>query len=173
MIHVLFLVVGQCHPCLVQSHADAVQQVIAQQVYTPVYAVWRVGEDEYQTQMIEKLAAIAEQNQQIIQTLRQSSTAPAGPAESAVTAAAKAVLNASCVKCHNATNKKGDVDLTGTLDQQTKLLVEEVSRSGAMPPKSEGKELSDEDFAKISAWAHEDAKAVRAALRVKKETPKK
>lgn len=167
MLSLFVLIVSQCHPCLVQSHAEAVQQVIAQQVYTPVYAVWRVGEDEYQNEMLEKLTAIAEQNQQIIQTLRQNSTAPGGQQVSAVTSAAKAVLDAKCVKCHNQANKKGDVDLTAPLDQNSKLLVEEVTRTGAMPPQSEGKELTDEEFAKISAWAHEDAKAVRAALRKK------
>jgi len=172
MTIVLLLAFGQCHPSLVQSYAEA-QAAAAAAVYAPVYAVWRVGEDEYQTQMIERLTAIAEQNQQILQAIRSSgAAAPVGPAESAVTTAAKEVMKASCVKCHNATNKKGEIDLTGPLDAQTKLLVEEVSRSGAMPPKSEGKELSDEDFAKISAWAHEDKDAVRAALRAKRE-PKK
>lgn len=169
---ILLLFVGQCHPSLVQSHYEAVQQAVQYQ-YAPIYAVWRVGEDEYQTQMIEKLTAIAEQNQAILQSIRSNSTTPAGPGESAVATAAKAVLNDRCVKCHNATNKKGDIDLTAALGQNEKLLVEEVVRTGSMPPKDEGKELSDEEFAKIQAWAHEDSKSVRAALRAKKVETKK
>lgn len=167
MMWILLCAFGQCHPSLVQSHYEAVQQ--QQVAYAQVYAVWRVGEDEYQNQMLEKLTILAEQNQQIIQSIRQNSTAPVGPTESAVASAAKAVFSAKCIRCHNSTNKKGDIDLTGPLDQNAKLLVEEVCRSGEMPPKSEGKELSDEEFAKVSAWAHEDAKSVRAALRAKKQ----
>lgn len=166
MIYAMLLIVGQCHPSQVQSHYAAVQQQIA---YVQVYATWRVGEDEYQNQMIEKLTQIAEQNQQIVQAIRANSTnGPTPSDESAVTTAAKGVFESKCLQCHNPGNAKGDIDLTGPLTTQQKLLVEEVTRSGEMPPPKEGKELSDEEFAKIAAWAHEDAKAVRAALRTTK-----
>lgn len=161
---------GDCH------QVQQIQQVIAQPLavqyatvpYAPVYWTYTVGQDEQIRELknaVSELTTISKQNQQIIQQLRSTPSAT-NEGVSLVTQNARKVLDNSCVRCHSGDKPKGGINLTGPILTADRLLIEEVVRTGAMPPKPE-KEVSDEDFAAIEAWAREDSKAVRNMLRQK------
>lgn len=171
---IMLAAIGQCRSnnCHIVKDAVVVDPLV---YYKPAnlveyYATYRVGEDDYQNAMIEKLTLIAEQNQQIVQNLRANNTAPDGSGMSAVETAARDVLKTNCTQCHNASNKKGEMDLTGELSMNDWLLVDEVARTGEMPPKP-AQPLDDESYAKIQAKARENPKAVRALLKAGKTKP--
>lgn len=76
---------------------------------------------------------------------------------------ARRILAANCTSCHRQGNTKGDLDLTGTLDVGTKLLLAEMAAAGDMPPGP--KKLSDEDTQTLVSWSREDKAAVRSHLK--------
>ncbi|HEV3263095.1 MAG TPA: c-type cytochrome domain-containing protein, partial [Gemmataceae bacterium] len=81
------------------------------------------------------------------------------------------VIVKNCLACHNATESKGNLDLTrkeGLLDRGAKppvivpgkpgesYLIERVTK-GSMPPNKAGKRLSSEEVAALSAWVESGA----------------
>ena len=125
-------------------------------------------------EIAERQMAIVEQQRQLIEQYRIGAVAPGQPADSPIESQARQILQASCVKCHSGDSPKGGIRLDGELDVATKLLVDGVVTSGAMPPKP-AEQLDDNTASVISTWATEDQAAVRAFLRAQvkqaKQTP--
>lgn len=166
----VLLLGGDCH----QAQAVVAQQVAvpyaAAVAYAPVYWTYTVGQEEQLKELraaVSELATISRQNQQLIAGLRSAPAASEpGTGESETSRRSRAIFERACYRCHVGDKAKGDFRLDLPMSQANKLLVEEVVRSGAMPPKPEPS-LSDEDFASIQAWAREDSKAVRNVLKQK------
>lgn len=145
----------------VNVHRATLPVYAAPVVYPDPY--WYVaGQQNATEQRLRKLEEIADKQVQILEYMKSGS--PAGMVTSQVEQNARAVLQRSCVKCHTGDNPKGGVALDGELSTAEKLLVANVVQSGEMPPPP-AKELSDEDYASLQAWANEDRAAVRELLR--------
>ena len=140
---------GGCH--VQQAQAVAVQQAYVPAIAAvPVYLTWRVGEDEHQQQLIEKLIAIEEQNSETIAAL-------AGGGEPETLTAANQVrelIDSRCVKCHSAGNAKGGVDLSGAIPTELRLRCVKEIVGGRMP--KGGAKFSPEETELTFDWAHEE-----------------
>ncbi len=75
----------------------------------------------------------------------------AGP-ETMPAAAPPAVVAASCIKCHGATNPKGGVSLAGDVPLLTKLKAFRAAATGVMPP-TPARPVSDADLEGLAKWS--------------------
>lgn len=110
-----------------------------------------------------RLTQVVEQQQLLIQQ-----QGPLLQTSSKYEAAARRILQRSCLSCHSGEKTKGDVDLSGEIGIGLKLLSAELVASEDMPP---NKPLLAEDVATIVSWSREDKEAVREHLRGRRETP--
>lgn len=137
---------GACHvqAAVVQQYATPVVAAV------PVYLTWRVGEDEHQQQLIERLIAIEEQNSATIAALSGGTEAAAMSEANQV----RELIDARCVKCHNAKRKEGDVDLSGAIPTELRLKCVKEIVGGRMP--KGGAKFSPEETELTFDWAHEE-----------------
>lgn len=156
------------------SHQAYVAPVVAyHQAYTyyqPAQAVFLYGVGD--TQRLQKLEEIAQQNQQLLQQqaqLVQAISAQGGGGaqflrqQSEKEVAARAVFRANCTSCHTGATAKGGLDLSGPpLSVGELVAVDAALATAAMPPDGP---LSDKDYGIVRQWVFEDGKAVRAYLR--------
>lgn len=175
LLSMLFVCGGDCNVQRVVSHQEYVAPVVHQQSYAVQFPVFVYSVSDTQrvdalTKIAEQNAAILQQQTQLIQALNASPAvaAKASPSE----AAARAILQRSCVSCHSGAKPKGGIDLSGALTVGMKSLVADAVEDGRMPPKPEAV-LSDADFQTLDKWKKEDRAAWRAFLlaNVKKSTP--
>ena len=153
---------GSCQQVACQV---ASQVAVAPLAYYPVDAYWYVAGKESQVeQRLQKLEQILEQQVQINQRLTQGVSAPQS---SQVESSARNILNSKCMRCHEGEAKNGGgFKLDKELSVGEKLLIADKVESGEMPPPP-AKELDDEDFQVLRAWANENKAAVRAFLKGK------
>ncbi len=93
-----------------------------------------------------KIVAACEQKEQQILA---AALGPASPAMNlGIAAKAEKVVQENCMRCHNPTKKKGDLDLSNFATINAQNLMESIE-AGDMPPTSP---LSDEDKAILKEW---------------------
>lgn len=163
---------GDCHiQQVVTTHqAYAAPVVAAVQFPVFVYSVSDTQRVDALTKIAEQNAAILQQQTLLIQTLNASPAAAAK--QSPNEAAARVILQRSCVSCHSGAKPAKGIDLSGPLSVGMKSLVADAVEDGRMPPKPEAV-LSDADFQTLDKWKKEDREAWRAFLRAStaKSTP--
>jgi cytochrome c553 len=99
----------------------------------PVVFTWRVGEDEHQQQLIERLIAVEEQNAAAIAALARSSANAGELGPTTQRSPLDAYVAQSCVGCHSAQRKDGDVDLSGKIDKELWRRAAKEMAKGTMP----------------------------------------
>lgn len=198
MIHVILcLAVGGCQQnVVVQKQQAVVQQVVAQQVqYSPAvyvaplvqtygvidpYLAFRQPNQELQE--LREARALIEEQRLLLEQYQASSpqTQPnhdckeCRPSVAAdgpnVTLTARAILDRSCVKCHNAEKMDGGLDLTNPMSFATKLEKIRTQVDEGRMPKG-GPELNNQEAGIIAAWTYaleaEAANAVTQYLKSK------
>lgn len=162
---VLCLIAGDCRAQQVSyaaTYAQAVQYQAAYQV-VPIYTVTDTQDSAARLRATEdailKLTAVVEQQNQLLQqaggALKQTG--------SKYEADARRILAANCTSCHKPGKTQGDLDLTGEIPVNTKMLLSMMASDGDMPPGP--KKLNESDIETLAAWAGEDKAAIKAHLK--------